>query len=98
MDDEGEPFALPLEDSIDLHPFRPAEIVEVVREYLAAAHAAGFLEVRLIHGRGKGFQRARVHSLLASLPFVLEARDAPPEQGGWGATIVRLASPGAVEA
>jgi len=81
---------LPVEDAIDLHPFRPAEIPHVVQDYLQSAWEAGFREVRLIHGRGIGVQRERVRSVLAKHPLVLEYHDAPPEGGGWGATIARL--------
>jgi len=81
---------LPIEDSLDLHPFAPSEIVSVVEDYLAEAQEAGFEEVRLIHGRGIGVQRERVRSLLDRHPGVLSYADAPPEGGGWGATIARL--------
>ena len=68
----------------------------MVDEYLRAAHARGFQEVRVIHGRGTGAQRASVQSLLRSHPLVAGFADAPPERGGWGATIVWLRSPGAL--
>ncbi|MEE8586572.1 MAG: Smr/MutS family protein, partial [Acidobacteriota bacterium] len=61
---EPEPVELPIEDFIDLHLFAPQEIPEVVESYLEAALEKGFHEVRLIHGRGKGVQRARIRSLL----------------------------------
>ena len=51
---------------------------------------AGFREVRLVHGRGRGVQRRRVHEVLAASPLVERFADAPPERGGWGATIVWL--------
>jgi DNA-nicking Smr family endonuclease len=86
-----DPVSVPLEDSLDLHSFLPGDIPSVVEEYLAAARAAGLVEVRLIHGRGRGVQKARVQALLARLPGVLEAFEAPSERGGWGATVVRLA-------
>jgi dsDNA-specific endonuclease/ATPase MutS2 len=89
-EDPTEAVVVPIEDSIDLHPFRPSEIAAVVEEYLSAARAAGFSEVRLIHGRGTGAQRARIHALLARLPHVAAAWEAPPDRGGWGATVVRL--------
>ncbi len=94
-DDEGPPgpVGIPIEDSIDLHGFAPGEIPSVVASYLEAAWEAGFREVRLIHGRGRGVQRARVQVMLARHPLVVEARDAPPERGGWGATLVRLRPP-----
>jgi len=82
--------ALPLEDSLDLHSFPPRDVPEVVAAYLEEAHAAGLREVRLIHGRGIGVQRERVHSLLARHPLVEAYRDAPPERGGWGATVAYL--------
>jgi hypothetical protein len=85
-----EAVAVPLEDVLDLHPFRPEEVAEVVREYLARAQAAGYGEVRLIHGRGQGVQRETVRRLLAATPGVTTFTDAPPERGGWGATIARL--------
>ena len=88
--DASEPVEIPLEDFLDLHPFRPGEIPEVVESYLEAAVEAGFTEVRLIHGRGIGVQRDRVRTLLTRHPDVLHFVDAPPQRGGWGATIVRL--------
>lgn len=93
VDTEGDdPVVLPLEDAIDLHPFRPAETASVVEEYLAAAAARGFREVRIVHGRGVGTQRTIVRAVLARSPLVEEFRDAPPERGGWGATVALLRS------
>lgn len=88
--DPSEPVHLPIEDSLDLHSFAPKDVRPVVEEYLKEAVARGFREVRLIHGRGIGAQRASVQSLLAGHPLVLRFFDAPPERGGWGATVVML--------
>jgi DNA-nicking Smr family endonuclease len=66
---------LPIEDSLDLHTFAAREIVDVVQEYVRAAHEAGFREVRLIHGRGKGVQRAMVQRALDAHPLVTEFWD-----------------------
>lgn len=85
-----EPVILPLEDVIDLHPFQPREIRSVVEEYLQECCAAGFTTVRLIHGKGKGVQRDSIQTLLARLPYVRAFHAAPPEAGGWGATVVQL--------
>jgi dsDNA-specific endonuclease/ATPase MutS2 len=92
MDDSpgDEPIRLPIEDFLDLHPFAPAEIPLVVRDYLDEAARMGFTEVRLIHGRGIGAQREAVRRVCAKHPNVVEYEDATPERGGWGATIVRL--------
>ena len=61
-----------------------------MEEYLAAARARSFAEVRIIHGRGTGVQRAIVRSLLGRSPHVLAFRDAEGGRGGWGATVVAL--------
>jgi DNA-nicking Smr family endonuclease len=88
--DEPDPVSLPIEDSLDLHAFAPKDVRPVVDEYLKEAAAQGFREVRLIHGRGIGAQRKSVQGLLAGHPLVLRFFDAPPERGGWGATVVVL--------
>ncbi len=81
---------VPVEDSLDLHSFSPRDIPSVVESYLEAAIEAGFQEVRLIHGRGKGVQKEAVRRVLSRHPRVASFREAPPERGGWGATIVWL--------
>jgi DNA-nicking Smr family endonuclease len=81
---------MPIEDSIDLHGFRPEDVVAVVLDYLEEAAERGFREVRLIHGRGKGVQRANVRAALNGHPLVEGFRDAPATRGGWGATLVAL--------
>ena len=88
--DEPEPLNLSIEDSLDLHTFAPMDVRPVVEEYLKEAAGRGFREVRLIHGRGIGVQRASVQGLLAGHPLVERFFDAPPERGGWGATVVVL--------
>lgn len=85
-----EPVILPTEDILDLHAFAPKEIPSVVEEYIEQCREAKMSEVRLIHGKGRGIQRAVVQRLLENHPGVISFTDAPPEAGGWGATIVRL--------
>jgi dsDNA-specific endonuclease/ATPase MutS2 len=62
-----------------------------VEAYLEEAHKLGFKALRIIHGRGIGVQRETVRRVLARVPFVVSYSDAPPEAGGWGATVVTLA-------
>ncbi len=87
---EPPPVVVPIEESIDLHHFQPREILEVVDAYLDAARERGLREVRLIHGRGKGVQRARIREHLAGDARVERIAEAPPGRGGWGATLVWL--------
>ena len=89
----GEPVVIPIQDFIDLHSFLPKEIPSVVTEYLEQCLQAGFSEVRIIHGRGAGVQRKIVRSILEKHPAVLSFQDAPPEAGGWGATVILLKIP-----
>ena len=81
---------VPIEGTLDLHAFEPRDIKSVVEEYVNAACEAGFREIRLIHGRGKGVQRGIVQQALERHPLVEEFWDAP--QSHLGATIARLRS------
>ena len=87
MEDDA-PVSIPIEDAIDLHSFAPRDVVSVVDEYLQAARHAGFTQVRLIHGRGKGVQRAAVHQLLRAHALVEGYWDAP--ESHLGATVVAI--------
>ena len=70
-----DPVRIPIESEIDLHSFAPADIPSVVEEYVSAAALAGFREVRIVHGRGRGVQRGIVQSALDRNPLVAEFRD-----------------------
>jgi DNA-nicking Smr family endonuclease len=92
-DESDEPFAIPITGELDLHAFAPRDVPSVVEEYARECRARRILRMRIVHGRGKGVQRAVVRRLLAQLPDVAEFTDAPPEAGGWGATLVTLRPP-----
>lgn len=87
-DSDDVPHAVPIDDEIDLHAFAPRDVPSVVDAYLEAAHARGLREVRVVHGRGSGVQRARVHQVLRAHPLVIDHRDDP--RAHLGATIVTL--------
>lgn len=94
IEDEDAPppevVEIPIEEALDLHTFAPREIPAVVEAYIEAAQRAGLREVRLIHGKGTGFQRKRVREVLAEHSQVEDFQDAPPGRGAWGATLVWL--------
>ena len=79
---------VPIEPVLDLHTFAPRDIRSVVEEYVLAAHEAGLIEVRLIHGRGKGVQRGIVQQALERHPLVAAFWDA--DETHLGATVARL--------
>lgn len=90
MPDEEQPVRIPITDVFDLHSVQPKEVEEVVEAYLEEAQRLGLKALRIIHGRGIGVQREIVRAVLARTPFVDAFGDAPPQAGGWGATVVKL--------
>jgi dsDNA-specific endonuclease/ATPase MutS2 len=84
------PVRPPIEDVIDLHTFRPRDIPSLIEDYLEECVRSGFSSVRIIHGKGTGAQKKRVHDLLRCNPHVRSFADAPLGAGGWGATVVEL--------
>ena len=87
-----EPIQMPIEDSIDLHTFHPRDIPDVVTDYLWEASKQGFAEVRIIHGKGTGYQKEVVAKICKSHPAVESFASAPAERGHWGSTVVRLST------
>lgn len=85
-----EPIQIPIEDVLDLHTFRPKDIADLLENYFDECIKASIFSVRVIHGKGKGIQKRQVHRILRNNPTVKSFRDAPPEAGGWGATLVLL--------
>ncbi|MDQ3032009.1 MAG: Smr/MutS family protein [Myxococcota bacterium] len=92
-DDDFDPeriIELPIDGTLDLHTFDPREVGELVPSWIDECQARGITELRIVHGKGKGALRRTVHALLARRSDVLAYGLAPPERGGWGATLVML--------
>jgi len=83
---------MPIDGVLDLHTFRPAEVKDLVPEYLEACLRKEIFRVRIIHGKGSGALLRTVHSILKKSAGVESFELAGEEEGGWGATIVRLRS------
>jgi DNA-nicking Smr family endonuclease len=87
MDDS--PVEIPIDGVIDLHTFAPRDAADVVEDYLTICSQKGILEVKVIHGKGKGVLRRTVESVLKRHPLVMSFKqDSGPS--GWGATVVFL--------
>lgn len=81
---------LPIDGVLDLHTFAPRDVGGLVPEWIDACKARGIRELRIVHGKGSGALRRTVHAILDRRTDVLAYRLAPPERGGWGATLVTL--------
>lgn len=95
MDDEPDfdpdaAVVLPIDGMLDLHTFSPRDVPALVPAWLDECRAAGLRELRIVHGKGKGTLRRTVHAILERRDDVASFALAPPERGGWGATIVLL--------
>lgn len=86
----SDPVKLPIEDVLDLHTFPPRDVPDLLEDYFEECRKAGIFSVRLVHGKGSGILKKRVHGLLKGNPLVTAFKDAPPDAGGWGATLVEL--------
>ena len=84
---------LAIDGELDLHPFQPREVADVVRAYIDACLERGVYELRLVHGKGIGNLRRTVHALLEKHPGVAGFRLGGSGGGSWGATVVDLKRP-----
>jgi len=85
-----DPVIFEITDILDLHTFNPREVPDLIGNYLEVCAEKGIDSVRIIHGKGTGALKRRVQSILSRHRLVLTFKDAPPEAGGWGATLVQL--------
>jgi dsDNA-specific endonuclease/ATPase MutS2 len=85
-----EPVEIPVDGTLDLHTFQPADVKDLVPDYLEACRAAGILRVRIVHGKGTGTLLQTVHAILERTPGVESFSLADATEGGWGATVVTL--------
>ena len=85
---QGAAQNIPLQ--LDLRGARAEEALAELDRYLNSAAVAGYDRVRVVHGKGTGALRNAVREALASHPLVREQAPAAANEGGDGATIVRL--------
>jgi DNA-nicking Smr family endonuclease len=90
IEDQDAAVEVPIDGILDLHTFNPREIKDLLPDYLSLCRERGILQVRIIHGKGRGALRRSVHSILPHLSYVISFRLAGEDGGGWGATIVTL--------
>ena len=79
----------PIDGILDLHSFKPKEINSLIPEYITECIDRDIVEIRIIHGKGKGILRRGVHAILERDPRVISFEMAK-DRSSWGATIVHL--------
>ncbi len=89
MNFDDQPVELPVNGELDLHTFHPSDVRDVVEAYLQACRERGILDLRVVHGKGKGVLREQVHALLRNHPAV-KGFSIATDRSSWGATVVRL--------
>lgn len=87
---DPDPVELPIDGTLDLHHFHPRDVGTLVPDYLQECRDRHILRVRIVHGKGIGALRTRVHSILERMPEVASFRLAGEDAGSWGATLVEL--------
>ncbi len=88
-----EPVQVPIDGTLDLHAFRPADIKLLIPDYLEECLNSGIYSIRIIHGKGIGNLRRTVHAQLDRSKLVQSYRLAGEDAGSWGATLVTLKKP-----
>ena len=76
--------------SLDLHGMRADEAIAKLDKFISDSLVMGFDEVSVFHGIGTGKLAFAVKNFLKEHPSVKEFHDAPANQGGYGAKIVKL--------
>jgi DNA-nicking Smr family endonuclease len=89
MSDKYEVQEYPINGMLDLHAFKPNEINSLIPEYITECIKRNIVEIRIIHGKGKGVLRRGVHAILERDPRVISFEMAK-DRSSWGATIVHL--------
>jgi DNA mismatch repair protein MutS2 len=77
-------------EELNLIGMRPADALRRLEEFLDQAFLTNRHQVRVVHGVGSGALRRAVHEYLSTSPYCSGFKQAEPQQGGAGATIVEL--------
>jgi dsDNA-specific endonuclease/ATPase MutS2 len=84
------PEFIEVTNELDLHGFFPEQIPEILDDFITNAILLKIEYLRIVHGKGKSKLKWAVREVLKSDARVIDFKDAPPELGGWGATVVEI--------
>ena len=76
--------------TLDLHGVRAEEALDKLDKFLSNAAVNDLKEVIISHGMGSGRLAYLIKEALEIHPCILEYKNAPPNMGGYGATIAKL--------
>jgi len=77
---------------LDMRGWRVEQALEELDSYLNNAAMAGLAAVRIVHGKGTGALRNAIREQLHHHPLVKSYASAPPQEGGDGVTVVKIAA------
>lgn len=89
------PLEWPITGTLDLHLFQPKEADDLVPVYLGECPKRGILQVRIIHGKGTGQLRERVHAFCGGYRAWLGSAWRRKDLAGGGRRWARLSFLGA---
>ncbi len=87
----SEPMETPVME-LHIRGMRLEEAMRLVEKQLDSALVHGLRQFAIIHGKGEGILRRAIHDYLGGLSVVEDFRFSPPQEGGYGKTIVTLKS------
>ena len=76
---------------LNVRGMRLEEALSRLEQQIDGAVLGGMHVFSVIHGKGEGVLRRGIHEYLKRNSFVEEFSHAPADEGGFGATVVRLA-------
>jgi DNA mismatch repair protein MutS2 len=87
----AEPIEAPVME-LHIRGMRLEEAMRLVEKQLDSALVHGLRQFAIVHGKGEGILRRAIHDYLRGLSVVEDFRFSPPQEGGYGKTIVTLKS------
>ncbi|HUI69867.1 MAG TPA: endonuclease MutS2 [Spirochaetia bacterium] len=85
----SEPMDPPVME-LHIRGMRLDEAMRLVEKQLDSALVHGLRQFAIVHGKGEGILRRAIHDYLRGLSAVEDFRFSPPQEGGYGKTIVTL--------
>ncbi|MCX7912011.1 MAG: Smr/MutS family protein [Dehalococcoidales bacterium] len=77
-------------DELHLRHLTVDEALIRLEDFLHDAYTAGYLQVKIVHGKGTGTLRQLVRRIAAKHPLVKSFRPGDPHEGGEGITVVEF--------